>query len=572
MLQVITLSNVMNIIACDVLVIGGGLAAAAAIKYALEKNINVCQVVKGSYGSMGRRGAGASSCGASETGYPRLTRASVATEDLDSLFQMIIQAGLGMADRKLVSALVEDFPKIRRQLRKWDIRFDKDGPHHLGYPFIHAIESEIRSSRIRLFEHTMIADLLTKNGRCAGAVGVTKNGDNYLFKTPSVILATGGDAQLFKHNVHPDCVTGDGYAMGFRAGAELMNMEFMQIFFCTVYPSRNLFHAWHKEALRNIRNKVGDLILPGYLPSGISVNQCLEENFRHAPFSTRDSASRYLGIAIVKEIQAGRGSEHGGVFVDVTASIDLLPEVQKRFLRDRGIDLRKSPVQVTMGHQCSNGGLRIDTESMTAIPGVFAAGETITGMHGADRLGGNMLSACLVFGERAAESAVRWAKANPSYSDIEHIAREKIDDIKALSFSSGKTFPDELLSVLQNSAWNNALTVRSEESLTELLSEIRQLRDEYRLGLSISQPSDLICALELKNLLLVGELVARAALKRKESRGGHYRENYPECNLHDPAGAIILKQVKDGSIQINEAVIDPLWQYDEEGLGNGRWG
>jgi len=561
-----------NIIACDVLVIGGGLAGAAAIKYLLEKDINACQVLKGFYGRIGRRGAGASCCGASESGAPRLAGTSPAADDPDELCQRIIQAGLGMVDPKLASAMVADFPRIRSQLAKWSIRFDSEGPHHLGYPFVHAIESEIRPSILRIFEQTMITDLLVKDGRCAGAVGATEKGEIYLFKTPSVILATGGDAQLFKHNVHPDCVTGDGYAMGFRAGAELMNMEFMQIFFCTVYPSRNLFHAWHKEALRNIRNKDGKLILPAYLPAGISVDQCLEENFRHAPFSTRDSASRYLGMAIVKEIQAGRGSKHGGGFVDVRAAIDLLPELQKRFLRRRRIDLHKAPVQVTMGHQCSNGGLRIDTDSMTSIPGVFAAGETATGMHGADRLGGNMLSACLVFGVKAAASAVRWAKTNPADSDIKHLARAKIEDIRALSLSSGKTSPDELLSVLQTAAWNHALTVRSEKSLKQFLSDIRQLHDAYGRELLVSQPSDLIRALELKNLLLVGELVARAALARKESRGGHFREDYPEWNPDDPARAVILQPAQDGSIQTQEALIDPSWQYDEVLLGEGRWG
>ncbi|UCD79723.1 MAG: FAD-binding protein [Desulfobacterales bacterium] len=561
-----------NVIACDVLVIGGGLAGAAAAKYLLEQNVDVCQAVKGSYGLIGRRGAGASCCGASESGSPRLAGAPYAADDPDALYQRIIQAGLGMADPELVSALVEDFPKIRRQLRAWDIRFDLDAPYHLGYPFVHAIEPEIRSSGMRVFEQTMIADLLVKDGCCAGAVGVAENGEIYLFKTPAVILATGGNAQLFKHNVHPDCVTGDGYAMGFRAGAALINLEFMQIFFCTVHPSRNLFHAWHKEALRDIRNKHGDLILPAYLPTGISVDQCLEENIRHAPFSTRDPASRYLGIAIVKEIQAGRGSTHGGVFVDVTAAIDRLPEKQRRFLRDRGIDLRTSPVQITMGHQCSNGGLRIDAGSMTSIPGVFAAGETGSGMHGADRLGGNMLSACLVFGLRAAESAVRWAKTNPVDRDIVPTAREKIEAVRMLSFSSGKTAPDELLRVLQTSAWNHALTVRSEKSLTQLLCDIRQLHDACRLELSVSQPSDLIRALELKNLLLVGELAARAALQRKESRGGHFREDYPAWNPDDQARAVILQPAPDGSIQIAEALIDPSWQYDEALLGGGRWG
>ena len=183
-----------------------------------------------------------------------------------------------------------------------------------------------------------------------------------------------------------------------------------------------------------------------------------------------------------------------------------------------------------------------------------------------------MLSACLVYGLRAAKSAIQFAKTNPAHSDIEQIARDKIDEIKALSFSSGKTSPDELLSVLQHSAWNNALTVRSEASLTKLLSEIHQMRDEWRLGLSVSRPSDLIHALELKNLLLVGELVAKAALKRKESRGGHYREDYPECNIYDPAEAILFKQAGDGSIHTKEAIIDPLWRFDKEGLGRERWG
>jgi succinate dehydrogenase/fumarate reductase flavoprotein subunit len=566
------MNPIKNFIECDVLIVGGGLAAAAAMKYAHDKDVRVCQVVKGAYGLIGQRGAGASSCGASESGSPRLAKASIAAEDLSALFDMIIQAGLGMADRNLVTAMVSDFPKIQQLLEKWDIRFDRGGPYHLGYPFVNAVEPDVRSSGIRIFEHFMISDLLVHNGACAGAVGVGQDGEICLFKSSAVILATGGDAHLFKHNVHPDCVTGDGYAMGFRAGAELMNMEFMQIFFCTVHPTRNLFHAWHKDALRNIRNTEGDLILPKYLPSGISLDQCLEENHRHAPFSTRDPASRYLGIAMVKEVQAGRGTEHGGVFIDVRDSIDVIPENQKRFLKQRGIDVSASPVQVTMGHQCSNGGLRIDTDAMTAVPGVFSAGETVTGMHGADRLGGNMLSACLVFGIRAAESAVRWAKENPADTDIEPAAREKIEPIQALRSCSGKASPKTLIAELQDAAWNHGLTVRSEESLNLLLADIGRLRDAVPHGLSVNDPNDLVAALELRNLLIVGELVAKASLERNESRGGHYREDYPDCNYRDPAQAIVLKRAEDGSIRIEKTVADPLWRFDAQGLGSGRWG
>lgn len=559
-------------IQCDILVVGGGLAAASAVKRAIEHDVNVCMAVKGSYGSIGQRGSGASACGASESGSPRVAKMSVTPSEIESLYNRIIQAGLGLADRKLVANMVEDVPKIQTLLQKWGITFDSPGPYHLGYPFIHAIEKDVRSSAIRLFEHTMITDLLLHDDKCVGAMGITTSGEILIFQTPAVILATGGDAQLFRHNVHPDCVTGDGYAMGFRAGAELMNMEFMQIFFCTVHPTKNLFHAWNDKVLRNIYNTEGHHFLPDYLPAGLSIEECIEENIRHAPFSTRDRASRYLGIAIVKEIQAGRGTEHGGIFFDVIQAANAIRVEQDRFLRERGIDVRTEPVQVTMGHQCSNGGLRINTAAMTAVPGVFTAGESTTGMHGADRIGGNMLSSCLVFGIRAAESAVKWAKTHAFHDDIRQVAQEKLDDIRALSSSIGKTSPDELLKRLQQSAWNNALTIRSEKRLMTLFSDIRELHDDYQRTLAVNNPAELIRALELRNLFLVGELVTTAAMQRKESRGGHYREDYPDCNDHDQVRAIILKQAEDRSIQVREEVIDPDWHSSEEDLGKGRWG
>ena len=564
----------MDIITCDVLVVGGGLSAASAIKNLLETqhDIEVCMAVKGTFGVVGQRGSGASSCGSSETGNPRLRGTSDSTSETDALYHRMIQAGLGLTDRKLAAVMIEDAPKIKTLLQKWGIMFGAEGPYHLGYPFIHAIDHELRSSKTRLCENTMITDILVDDGKCVGAIGVTRTEELVLFKTPAVILATGGDAQLFRDNVHPPCVTGDGYAAGFRAGAELMNLEFMQIFFSTVYPTRNLFHVRHKKVLENVYNVENHRFLVDYLPTGISIEECVEENLRHAPFSTRDRASRYLGIAIVKEIQAGRGTEHGGIFFDVTSTMEGVRDVQDRFLRARGIDMRATPVQITMAHQCSNGGLRVDTNAMTTIPGVFAAGETSTGMHGADRLGGHMLLSCLVFGKRSAESAVDWAKTHPVTCDIAHVAREQLDEIRAISLSNGGTSPDEFLYTLQRSAWNNALTIRSEQSLTTLLSDIRQLREEFRHALSVQYPGALIDALELRNLFLVGELVATAAKRRTESRGGHYREDYPECNTHDPVQAIVLNASKDQTIQVKEEVIDPEWRDNEENLGKGRWG
>jgi succinate dehydrogenase/fumarate reductase flavoprotein subunit len=327
-----------------------------------------------------------------------------------------------------------------------------------------------------------------------------------------------------------------------------------------------------KEVLDKLYNVNEHGFLDDYLPAGISAEECIQENLRHAPFSTRDKASRYLGIAIVKEIQAGRSTAHGGIFCDVTSVVDKIPILQERFLRSRGIDLRTAPVQIAMGHQCSNGGLRIDVRAMTSVPGVFAAGEATTGMHGADRLGGNMLLSCLIFGVRAAESAANWAKTHSVDCDLTPSAQEKLDGIRAISSASGKTSPDNLVRVLQESAWNNALTVRSEKSLTTFLSDIRQLRDEFQRSLSVQRPGNLIQALELRNLLLVGELVATTAIKREESRGGHYREDYPESAPHTPVKAILLKYSVEQGIQVREEIVDPEWKSTNQDLGKGRWG
>jgi succinate dehydrogenase/fumarate reductase flavoprotein subunit len=564
----------MNIITCDVLVVGGGLAAASAIKNLLETehDLDLCLAVKGTFGVVGQRGSGASSCGTSETGAPHLRRMPESDEEKERWHNRIIQAGLGVADRTVATTMIEEAPKVKSLLQEWGIVFGAEGPYHLGYPFVHAIEHELRASKVRLCENTMITDILIDDGHCVGAIGIIGTEEIVVFKTPAIILATGGDAQLFRDNVHPPCVTGDGYAAGFRAGAELMNLEFMQIFFSTVYPTRNLFHVRHRKVFENVYNVENHRFLADYLPAGISIEECFEENLRHAPFSTRDRASRYLGIAIVKEIQAGRGTEHGGILFDVTSAMEGVRDVQDRFLRSRGIDLRTTPVQITMAHQCSNGGLRVDRNAMTTIPGVFAAGEAATGMHGADRLGGHMLLCCLAFGKRSAESAANWAKSHPLECDITSVAQEQLDEIQAIASSSGNTSPDELLHRLQTSAWNHALTIRSEQSLNTLLSDISQLREAFRNSLSVQYPGALVDALELRNLFLVGELVAMAAKQRTESRGGHYREDYPECNTHDPIKAIVLNASEDRTIQVREEVIDSNWQNNENNLGKGRWG
>ena len=560
---------------CDVLVVGGGIAAVSAVMHALNGNARVGLAVKGRFGAVGQRGAGASSCGTTFFGAPQLPGVHEGDFEQDSRFNRIVAAGLGMVERKLARVLLEDTEAIRQTVKDWGVVWSRLGPVGLGYPAVSAVESTIRnasSDSLELFEDTMIVDLVVHDGRCAGAVGVTAKGDILLFRTPAVVLATGGNAQLFRHNVHPDCITGDGYAAGLRAGAVLMNMEFMQIFFCIPYPTRNLFHVWQGEELGTIHNTQGHQFLADYLPEGVTAQECVEENLRHAPFSTRDKASRYLAVGMVKEVQAGRGTENGAVYFDLPEPRSWKERAQLEFLRYRGIDPASGPVELTMGHQCSDGGFRIDTDAMTTIPGVFAAGEATTGMHGADRIGGHMLANGLIFGARAGRSALRWAGRYSAPADIGALSKPQQERIRSRAAGDGATDPHRLLKDLKQSAWNNALVVRSEAGLKGLLDDIGSIETESASSLGIRQPEDLTAALELENLLLVGKAVATAAVERRESLGGHYREDYPGRKTSELPKAFLLSYSEDRRIHIKQEVVDPEWKEADAEIGNERWG
>ena len=564
----------MIVVECDVLVVGGGLAAVSAAKGAITEGLRVCQAVKGTFGTMGMRGAGASSCGTTFYGVPKLPVISPEEYDPDRRFSEIVAAGLGMADRKLATIMVEDAQKTGRQTAEWGAELGLKGPAALGYPLVSAVEHEIRLSGAKVLEHTMVTDLILCEGTCVGAIALCMSGidsgEIVVFAAPAVVLATGGEAQLFKHNVHPECVTGDGYAMALRAGAALMNMEFMQIFFTTVFPTRNLMHVWEGSELGDIRNREGVRFLSDYLPEGISVEECVAENLRHAPFSTRDHASRYLGIAIVKEIQEGRATDHDGIFLDQPVYRHGHPAAQQEFLRHRGIDAGQVPVQIAMGFQCSNGGLRVNEQSMSTVPGLFAVGEASTGMHGADRIGGHMLANCLVFGSRAGRFASGWAKSNTVAADVRELSRDAVRQLEARQSATGTRRAEEIHRDLRQSAWDKALLIRSEKSLRGFLSDIAGQKDEMG-SCSVESPDDVIRILELENMLLVGQAVGMSALRRQESRGGHNREDYPDYRAQEPPEAHIITQTH-GKINVVQDVIDPAWRETDKELKQARWG
>ena len=173
------------------------------------------------------------------------------------------------------------------------------------------------NSKIRLQERMMVADLIIQNGNCVGAVGVNEeSGEEYIIAAKSTILATGGKAQLFTNNIHPSCVTGDAYVMGYEAGAELMNIEFDQIFPMTVYPTKNIIPPDVWKLKPRIFNNKNDEFLEKYLPEDVSIDEVMQAKARHNPYSTRDS-SKYLEIALSKEEREGGANDHNGFYMEV---------------------------------------------------------------------------------------------------------------------------------------------------------------------------------------------------------------------------------------------------------------
>ena len=566
-----------QVVEADVLVVGGGGAGMRAAYEAHRAGTKVLLAVKGRFGAIGVRGAGATASGFSETGSmrgvglpPRTPGERVHPDDL---YEDILQCGLGMADPRLVRILVDEALESRRRLEQWGMvpTFAEGyGVRTHGVPITVALQAVVHHSDIIIRERMVVTDLLVRDGACVGALAVDeRSGEVLAIKAASTILATGGLGRLFALNFHPSCVTGDGYALGYEAGAELFNTEFHQIFLGTIFPTTNLVHSWMWESDPRVTNGRGEEFLARYVPAGATVKDCVEQRRLHHPFSTRDTLSRYIDRAMVGEVKAGRGSPHGGVFVEVhEPGYQIRPELLDWY-RYRGIHWDRGPVEIGVCHHCCDGGFRIDPDGQTTVPGLFAAGEVAAGPHGADRMGGNMLLASQVFGARAGRAAARRAAATgPPSLDADQVASVE-GGLRCPR--AGRVPVEAVRERLAALAWNELLLPRSRAGLEGAVREIARIRDEDLPGLDVRNPSDLARAAELRNGLRAAEIVGRACLVREESRGGHCRSDFPE---QDDArwSKVISVAKRDGQMRTNTWAIDPGWKSRTTDMGGYRWG
>ncbi len=446
-------------------------------------------------------------------------------------------------------------------------------------------------------EHTILS-LLKDGDRVVGAFGYERERGRFkIFRAKAIVLATGGIGRAYKITSNSWEYTGDGHSLAYDAGAELIDMEFIQFHPTGMVWPPSVSGILVTEGVRGdggiLTNKEGRRFMFDDIPASYKAQTADNEeegwrycqgdkNARRPPeLLTRDHVSR----CIVREIKEGRGSPHGGVFLDISwikqklpTSAEYikrkLPSMYHQFKQLADIDITEEAMEVGPTTHYIMGGVRVDPDTqMSRLPGLFAAGECAAGINGANRLGGNSLSDLLVFGKRAGEFAAKFAKEN----SLGKIDNDKIDittrEALAPFERTGNENPYQVQHDLQEIMQHSVGIVRNESEMKPVLERLKEFRDRANsvrvIGNREFNPG-WHTALDLKNLLTVAEAITCAALERKESRGAQFREDYP--NRDDAFGKVntIVSKAADGSMQVRLESIPEMPDYLKQIIEENR--
>jgi succinate dehydrogenase flavoprotein subunit len=453
-----------------------------------------------------------------------------------------------------------------------------------GLEIIRTLQDHAVHQPIDVHMECTIVSLLKDGNRIAGALGYDRDRGRFkVFVAKAVVLATGGIGRAFSVTSNSWEYTGDGHALAYNAGASLQDMEFVQFHPTGMVWPPSVRGILVTEGVRGeggiLVNKEGRRFMFDDIPENYRGQTADNEeegwrytqgdkNARRPPeLLTRDHVAR----AIMKEVREGRGSPHGGVFLDISwISSKLsgaeehikkkLPSMYHQFKQLADIDITKEPMEVGPTTHYVMGGIRVDGDTqMSSVPGLFAAGEVGAGLHGANRLGGNSLSDLLVFGMRAgkyaAEFAGRQSSPRVDFQQADTIVRTALEPFDRREGGEG---PYQVEHDLQTMMQELVGIVRREDEMRRALDGLKTLRERAR-KVSVTGNREYNpgwhTALDLQNLLTVSEIVARAALERKESRGGHFRDDFPE---KDPAYGKFNMVVKRGANGEMQVVREPI--------------
>jgi succinate dehydrogenase / fumarate reductase, flavoprotein subunit len=526
-------------------------------------------------------------------------------------FADTMRGGQYINNWRMAELHAKEAPDRVRELEAWGAVFDRTpegrilqrnfGGHRYprlahvgdrtGLEMIRTLQDHGIHQGMEVHMETTVLTLLLDGGRVAGAFGYDRERGRFLlFPAKAVVLATGGIGRAYRITSNSWEYTGDGHALAYHAGAALIDMEFVQFHPTGMVWPPSVQGILVTEGVRGeggvLRNQEGRRFMFDDIPENYRSQTAddFEEGWRYtqgdksarrpAELLTRDHVAR----CIVREIKAGRGSPHGGVYLDISWIKEKLPNSEEHIKRKlpsmyhqfkqlADIDITREPMEIGPTTHYMMGGVKVDAETqMSTVPGLFAAGECAAGLHGANRLGGNSLSDLLVFGRRAGQYAACFAKEHGDVAadsaQIDRAAREALLPFERQG--NGAEGPYQIQHDLQAMMQDEVGIVRTEHELERALEAIKALRERAgRAGVYGNREfnNGWHTAMDLPNLLTVSEAITLAALERKESRGAHFREDYPD---KDPAGAtfnIVVRQGADGEMQLTR---EPVTEMPEE--------
>jgi succinate dehydrogenase / fumarate reductase flavoprotein subunit len=580
----------------DVVVLGAGgagLRAAIAAHEAGARTAIVCKSLLGKAHTVMAEGGAAAAMG------------NVWPEDNWQVhFRDTMRGGKMLNNWRMAQIHAQEAPDRVWELEEWGALFDRTkegkisqrdfGGHRYarlahvgdrtGLEIIRTLQQRAVQIGIDVYMECTITRLLKDGDRIAGAFGYWRETGSFVkFTAPAIVLATGGIGKSFQVTSNSWEYTGDGHAMALWAGASLLNMEFVQFHPTGMVWPPSVKGILITESVRGeggvLRNSEGKRFMFDYIPEFFKAETADNEqeadawyddhtnNRRPPELLPRDEVAR----AINSEIKAGRGSPHGGVFLDIASrrtAEDIkrrLPSMYHQFKELGDVDITKEPMEVAPTCHYVMGGVEVDADTQAAtVTGLYAAGEVSGGMHGSNRLGGNSLSDLLVFGKRAGESAASYVAGLSSRPRVSEADVSAATEEALAPFGRAGENPFSVMRDLQDVMQRLVGIIRKGDELEAAIKELDGLKERAKTvsvqGTGRAYNPGWHTALDLRSMLTVSECVARAALERKESRGGHTRDDYPQTDPDWGKVNLVVRE-KRGSISIDK---QPLPQMPDD--------
>ena len=556
----------------DILIVGAGGAGLRAAIAAAERGLSVGVVTKSLIGkahTVMAEGGVAASMGNVES-----------DDGWQTHFMDTLKSGKFLNNWQMVELFAKEAPDRVYELEQWGALFNRTeegkisqrpfGGHtyrrlchvgdRTGLEMIRTLQEKTLTTDAKVYMETTVTRLFKNDeGRVVGALAYTRESGRFIhFKAKAVVMATGGWGRNYKVTSNSWEGTGDGAVLAYDAGAELVDMEMVQVHPTGMVWPPGVRGLLVTEGVRGeggiLRNSEGERYMENY-------------DSEKMELSTRDVVAR----ANYTEVTEGRGSPHGGVYLDIThlgynGIMKKLPTMYEQFKNLADIDISKEPMEVFPTIHYTMGGIKVDPETcQTSVPGLFAAGECAGGLHGANRLGGNSLSDLLVFGKRAGDGAAEYVKSNGYSTEIDdsQLETEKKRVLEPLERQDGEN-PYELQQQVQEAMMEHANLMRNEESLQEGLEKILAVKERVpnvkAHGSTLFNPG-WHAAQDVRYLTQISEIILRTALQRTERRGAQWRLDYDGPD--DELGKInfIVKKDEQGEIGIERREIPPMAEH-----------